>query len=1146
MRLPFELPTDIGEALDAVGGAAQRYSFSCGALGDDHLRVVSLEGREAMSELFSFELIALVPLRRRSPTAGGVFDAVGTLLDVPSVARELEGAILGQAATLTLRATGDVPRVVRGIVTRLERLGSALEPSRGWQALRIEIRPRLYLATLRKNSRVFQNMTGRAIIDELLDGYGVPRRWEDDSGLPARAYSVQYDETDYDFIARLLAEAGYFFFFDPPASTFAASLADAAAAVAGAVLGGGDVQAAALGAHETVVFGSEASSYAPIAHRGMVDALSGGLDHVGEALLSGMGFSGGLSALANARDTVPELMTLLRAALTSPRLPYRPDRGALVGADDHVIELDREHALAAGSATLSDYDFTNPRLEMRGTYRPLPRVGPSEAIQNVRMGLGVLAPPAIVAGETGEVYEHSAAQRLPGSDSLGAKVVLEQVRRHAERARGRAFCHAMSPGHRFIVDDHPLDELNDEYVVTGVHHRGHDPSWEMRPGDAARRSYENTIECVPAEVSYRPARPSRRLVQVLETATVVGPADHEVHSDRHGRIKVQFAWDRHGQRNELSSCWLRVMQPWGQQFLPRVGTEVAVSFLRGDPDCPVVLGALFNGIHAPFFPAAATSSRNGIRTTSTPGGDGFNELSFEDAAGAEEIRLRAQRDLCLEVQRDRETTIEGNDAEIIQGDRVVEVRGRSITRQRGGARTETNGTQETETQGTIRCNVSGDREASIGGHERVRVVRTAEYAVDQDVIARTRGSHTIVVGTTDAKRSFVLNTQGIVEIDGSDGLELRSSEEVVLRCGRSSVRICDDGVFLNGPTIGIAGEDLALTAPNSLTLITEACLALNGELVKLISSQGGAVGVGTEVKVDGSRILLNSPNSSESEPEEDPPTPTGIELLDHQSRPVAGARYVLVLADRSRRSGVLDQAGRASVFLDSAADVLFPDVRVEGDDGEASGAQRTVVVRQGDHLERLAAVHGFAADEVWNGEDNRELRERRGDPRILNPGDLLVVPRRVPAPQRLELETMNSFVAAARMLETRVRFFDENGPLAGVSCVIEGLGEPQETSTDGDGYLSIEAPAQTDAVRVFFPGTQARYRLELGGLNPISEPSGVQMRLSLLGYYDGAVSDGHSDAVSDAIRAFQAAHGLDDSGVLDDETRSALEAEFGA
>jgi type VI secretion system secreted protein VgrG len=307
-----------------------------------------------------------------------------------------------------------------------------------------------------------------------------------------------------------------------------------------------------------------------------------------------------------------------------------------------IISFGLQRSIKPSSVHLRDYDFRRPNL-----------------VLSERVGLQASGPPPL------EVYQHHADYDTPDVTPDRARVFLEQAQRRAVVGSGESWVRELAPGRRFDLSAEFSPGIEGAYAVTRVVHEGHTPELSGRP---AERAYRNRFECAPATALLRPRAPARKPRQVLETAVVTGPAGHEVHTDEHARVKVQFHWDLHGQRNEKSSAWLRVAQSWagasfGSQFAPRVGMEVLVGFLGGDTDCPVVLGCLYNATHPPPFPLPADKLKSGLRTQSSPGAGGANELSFDDRAGEERICLFAERNLEEVVQHDHSTMV-GHDQQI--------------------------------------------------------------------------------------------------------------------------------------------------------------------------------------------------------------------------------------------------------------------------------------------------------------------------------------------------------------------------------------------------------------------------------------------------------------------------------------------------
>jgi type VI secretion system secreted protein VgrG len=232
---------------------------------------------------------------------------------------------------------------------------------------------------------------------------------------------------------------------------------------------------------------------------------------------------------------------------------------------------------------------------------------------------------------------------------------------------------------------HYKNEVDKTFVCIAVDHDARDDS--QLDQNVGAGVYTNSFRAIPADVVFRPQRrAARALVQGPLTALVVGPKGEEIHVDKHGRIRIQFHWDRDGAKDGKSTCWVRVAQSlagkgWGSQFIPRIGMEVVVQFLNGDPDNPLVTGTVYNGDNTPPYALPANKTQSGIKTRSSPKGgtEDFNELRFEDKAGEEEIYLHAQKNLVQMIEND-ETSDIGNDQKItVKNDRSIEVSGGNET-----------------------------------------------------------------------------------------------------------------------------------------------------------------------------------------------------------------------------------------------------------------------------------------------------------------------------------------------------------------------------------------------------------------------------------------------------------------------------------
>ncbi len=252
---------------------------------------------------------------------------------------------------------------------------------------------------------------------------------------------------------------------------------------------------------------------------------------------------------------------------------------------------------------------------------------------------------------------------------------LERHQRDRFRALGKSDLPVLRSGHFLELRDHPDSSCNDLWLITSVRHEGYQPQVleEAAPSTDAFQGYRNRFTATPWQAVHRPPlkHPKPTLLG-SQTATVTGPANEEVHCDEYGRVKVRFHWDRLDRADDTSSCWVRVASGWagdgyGVTMTPRVGMEVLVTFLEGDPDQPLINGCLPNALHRPTYPLPQHKTRSVLRSRSSPGGEGANELHLEDRRGEELIYLRAQRDLEQQVGHDSRLEVAGQRREVIHG-----------------------------------------------------------------------------------------------------------------------------------------------------------------------------------------------------------------------------------------------------------------------------------------------------------------------------------------------------------------------------------------------------------------------------------------------------------------------------------------------
>jgi type VI secretion system secreted protein VgrG len=344
-----------------------------------------------------------------------------------------------------------------------------------------------------------------------------------------------------------------------------------------------------------------------------------------------------------------------------------------------------------------------------------------------------------------EQHLHPARSASKSYSERLAQVRLEELRATHSYVEASANCRALQPGVRFQLVGHRRAQSEEEYVIVTVRHQGTQALalQESHHSEANAPHYQATLRCMPRQVPFRPALATPRpVIAGVQTAQVVGPNAEEVHVDDQGRIKLHFHWDRHDQnRDDASSAWVRVSQPWagngyGVVFLPRVGHEVLVQFLDGDPERPVVVGRIFNGEHLAPHSLPPAKNISTIRSESTPGGGGFHEIRFDDSAGQEEMFIHAQRNLSTVVRQHDSTSVGANQQLTIGANQSVAVAGARVVSVGGAEQHEIQGTQTLTVRGGRKTEVyfSARRTAQEIGeavaHPSLSTMKQAKHAIE--------------------------------------------------------------------------------------------------------------------------------------------------------------------------------------------------------------------------------------------------------------------------------------------------------------------------------------------------------------------------------------------------------------------------------
>ena len=622
-----------------------RFTLEVDGLPPDALAVASFHLEQSLSSLFTLN-ISLVSQQLLS-------------IDFSQV--------LEKTAHLKIWQGTEIQRRVNGIVTWFEQ-----GENDGHQMLySMIVRPPVWRASLRQNSRIFQNEDIKSILGTILQENGVTD-WSPlfSEAHPAREFCVQYGETDYDFLARMAAEEGLFFYEEHSPDS--------------------DDQSLVL--CDTVRF-------------------------------------------------LPEAFDI----------PWNPNTRTEVSTP--CISQFRHSAQIRPSSVIGkDYTFKRPgwagRFEQQGQNLDYQRT-------------------------QYEVFDYPGRFK-DGHGQNFARWQVEGWRNNAEEAQGKSRSPAIWPGRRIQLTEHPQAGLNREWQVVSSDLQGKQPQ-AVAGRSGSGTTLENDFTVIPADRTWRPRPMEKPSVDGPQSATVTGPEGEEIFCDEHGRVRVKFNWDRYNPANQDSSCWIRVVQAWagpgfGNLAIPRVGQEVIVDFLNGDPDQPIIMGRTYHADNPPPGGLPGTKTQMTIRSK-TYKGSGYNELMFEDKTGQELLSMHAQKDMKTTVLNDQGTAIIRNQSLVVGNNRLKVV--------------------------------TANEDVKIDGHQLLNIRQFQEVNVKTDVTCFNGGDR-------------IMQSAGNVVIG--------SGSMIRLECGESALELHAGGVInLKGKAFNIVAEG------NSLITTGTAMLGLNPE-----------------------------------------------------------------------------------------------------------------------------------------------------------------------------------------------------------------------------------------------------------------------------------------------------------------------------
>ncbi len=346
---------------------------------------------------------------------------------------------------------------------------------------------------------------------------------------------------------------------------------------------------------------------------------------------------------------------------------------------------------------------------------------------------------------------------------------LEYLRRQAQTAHGKGNEPLLRPGYRFTLQGHINPDCNQDWSIVAVRHVGKQPQALEEDGGSGATTYHNTFVLIPATTTWRATPELKPLMPGPEIATVVGPGDEEIYCDEYGRVRIQFPWDRYTPNDDTASCWVRVSHSqagsqYGMMSLPRVGEEVVVSFINGDPDQPMVTGRAYNDIHKTPYPLPANKTKT-VWRSQTHQGSGFNELSFEDQSGKEKLYLRAQKDLEMDVQNDRVTTVKNNEHLIIDNDSHTHIKNTQHVKIDGASNTQVTGDHSLTVEGSMHHSATQSYALQASEDIHIKAGQNLVLEADAAITIKVGGNH-VTINVAD----LILNGQTVkVNAGGSAG-----------------------------------------------------------------------------------------------------------------------------------------------------------------------------------------------------------------------------------------------------------------------------------------------------------------------------------------------------------------------------------------
>lgn len=677
--------------------------------------LAKLSGEEGISSLYHFDLELL------SEDPEITFEDMigkGCVISIQSINHaEEEGSFTDEVI---------YDRFIHGIVSSF----ALADEGEKFTTYHVSVVPKIWPLQHRINSRIFQKQSIEDIITTLLNELGLENdeyNWDCQGSYSPIDYCVQYQESEFHFMSRLMEEEGIFYYFE----------------------------------HEdekhVLVFKDDSSSCSKIEEE--------------------------------------------------EKVSYISDSQGLV-SNQHVNKFTVRQSLTPGKVTLKDYNFQKPTLKLQ-----------SEQNEETR--------------QDREVFQYPGRFEEKGRGDGLAKVRLESINTFKQVGVGTSNVNRLVPGFGFNLDDQRRGNFTADYLITSVSHQASQAQAYQQDATTEASRYNNAFRCIPFTTPYRPSIETERpVVRGTQTAIVSGPQGEEIYTDEHGRVKVQFHWDRYGKSDENSSCWIRVSQLWaGQGYggfsLPRIGQEVIVDFIEGNPSNPIITGRVHHGDNRSPYKLPDKKTISTLKTNSSTGGEGFNELRFEDKKGKEQVFVHAERNKDVRVKNDNFEFIGNDSHHKVINDRFVEIDNDDHEIINNDAFRKVTGDQHNTFEGDVNQKTAGDENYDITGERKTAITASESVKADMDI-------------KLEAGMNYGLKAGMKVDIKSGMTINLQAGMTINLKAGPSFISIGPTGIQMSGPMIminsgGAAGpaNPAAPSQPGNVTDPVEAKEADKAEAGKV-------------------------------------------------------------------------------------------------------------------------------------------------------------------------------------------------------------------------------------------------------------------------------------------------------------------------